>query len=148
MKFRSAELSDLQSLNSISVKSKAYWGYPDSWMKNWSDVLTLDPAQLSEQNILVLEVESKIIGFCSIVEEVQNYEILHLWILPEYIGKGLGKKLLDQAISQFVKSNKPIVVEADPNAEIFYQRQGFVTFDKTESYPPGRFLPVMKRVNH
>lgn len=145
MKFRIAEIDDLDTLNRISVKSKAYWGYPASWIEHWLDELRLNEAKFSKQNILVVENNGKIIGFSSIVENINNYEILHLWILPEYIGKGFGKKLLEETLRTFVKSNKTIIVEADPNAEPFYKSQGFATYDKVESFPKGRFLPVMKK---
>lgn len=145
MKFRIAKIDDLETLNKISVESKAYWGYPESWIENWLDELTLDKDKLSTQNVLVIENENKIIGFSSIVENSRNYEILHLWILPEYIGKGFGKKLLEKTIRTFTKPDKVIIVEADPNAEPFYKSQGFVTFDKVESFPKGRFLSVMKK---
>ena len=69
------------------------------------------------------------------VEHSKEYEILHLWLLPEYIGKGYGKKLL----------RKVIILTADPNAESFYQKQGFRTYSRVESYPKGRFLPMMMR---
>jgi N-acetylglutamate synthase-like GNAT family acetyltransferase len=145
MQFRIAEIEDLETLNSISQKSKAYWGYPESWIENWLTELTINSDKFFEQNILVVENENGIIGFCSIIENSKNYEILHLWMLPEYIGKGIGKKLLEKTIGTFVKIDKPIIVEADPNAEPFYNSQGFVTFDKVESLPKGRFLPVMKK---
>ena len=75
MKFRTADLDDLEALNTISVESKGYWGYPESWMEKWLDELTLDNAKFSNQNILVVEEESKLIGFSSIVENNENYEI-------------------------------------------------------------------------
>lgn len=145
MKFRIAELDDLEMLNKISLQSKAYWGYPESWIAHWSDELKLDRDKFLNQNVLVVENESKILGFCSIVENSENYEILHLWMLPEHIGKGIGRNLLTETIETFVKIEKPIIVEADPNAEPFYKRQGFVTYDRVESYPKGRYLPVMKK---
>ncbi len=145
MRFRIAEIDDLETLNTISLQSKAYWGYPESWIANWMDELTIDRDKFFNQNILVVESESKIFGFCSIVEKRENYEILHLWMLPEHIGKGIGKKLLSKTIETFVKLEKPIIVEADPNAEPFYKSQGFVTYDKVESFPKGRSLPVMKK---
>jgi len=145
MKFRIAETGDLETLNAISVKSKAYWGYPEAWIEKWLDELTLNDEKLSKQNVLVIENENKIVGFSSIVENNENYEIVHLWLLPAYIGKGLGKKLLAKTIESFVKTDKEIIVVADPNAVPFYQSQGFVIFDKVESFPKGRFLPVMKK---
>ncbi|MEM8568400.1 MAG: GNAT family N-acetyltransferase [Bacteroidota bacterium] len=145
MLFRKPHIEDLKTLNAISIKSKQYWGYPMAWVEKWKNELTLDDHKLKEQNILLVEVDSKVIGFCSIVEKPENYEILHLWILPDHIGKGIGKKLLSESINSFTYDTRPIIVEADPNAEPFYRSQGFITFEKIESFPPGRFLPVMKR---
>jgi ribosomal protein S18 acetylase RimI-like enzyme len=143
MKYRNAEIEDLETLNSISIQSKAFWGYPSAWMEEWKEDLTLDEDTFSQNNILVGESNSKVIGFCVIGESPENYEILHLWLLPAFIGKGIGKALLHKSLDTFVTAEKPIIVEADPNAESFYKKQGFVTFDQVESYPNGRFLPVM-----
>ncbi len=145
MKFRIARQEDIEALNTISILSKTHWGYPAEWIENWRDELTLNREKLARQNVLLAELNGQSIGFCSISREEHNYEVLHLWVLPEYIGKGYGKKLLQVAIERFVQDDKPIIVEADPNAEGFYKSQGFVTFDKIESYPKGRFLPVMQR---
>ena len=145
MGFRLAQTDDLEILNSISVRSKNHWNYPESWMEQWKDDLILDDQKLKEQNVLLVEIDKKIIGFCSVVENIENCEVLHLWVIPEHIGKGIGKKLLAETIKRFVYHAKPIIVEADPNAEPFYQSQGFTTFDKVESFLKGRFLPVMRR---
>jgi ribosomal protein S18 acetylase RimI-like enzyme len=145
MLFRTALISDLPRLNKISIQSKKYWGYPDEWMERWLDDLTLDEVKLATQQVLVLELNHQVVGFCSIEEHADHYEIHHLWILPDFIGKGHGKHLLDAAIERFTRADKPIMVVSDPNAEPFYTRQGFVTFDKIESYPKGRYLPVMKK---
>ncbi len=143
--FRRAVLSDIKDLNQISAESKQYWGYPDEWMENWIDELTLSEENIGDQIVIVAEIEEEIIGFCSIIDGTEYYEVIHLWVLPKYIGKGYGKQLLDKTIEESVSQNKPIIVEADPNAERFYEKQGFVTFDKVESFPKGRFLPIMKK---
>lgn len=114
-------------------------------MAQWKNDLTLDKKEFSAQQVLLVENKNQIVGFCSIAENPKTYEILHLWLLPEFIGKGHGKKLLQTAIQSFVKKEYPIIVEADPHAEAFYKSQGFETYDKVESFPPGRFLPVMKK---
>jgi ribosomal protein S18 acetylase RimI-like enzyme len=147
MKFRTAVIDDLETLNDLCLKSKAHWGYSDDWMAMWVNDLTLNKEEFSQQNILVIEIGGELIGFSSIIESQENYEILHLWILPGYIGKGYGKKLLEKTIDRFVTVEKPIVVEADPNAKAFYRSQGFITFDKVESLPKGRFLPLMKKIS-
>lgn len=145
IQIKTAEISDINILNNISVESKMYWNYPQEWMDNWKDVLILTKEHFKEQHIYKLEKTGSIIGFCSIVENESDYEIVHLWLIPDYIGKGYGKLLLNETIKQVVKNKKEIIVESDPNSEAFYSSQGFKTFDKRESYPKGRFLPLMKK---
>jgi N-acetylglutamate synthase-like GNAT family acetyltransferase len=140
-----ANRSDLDALNKISVASKSYWGYPQDWMDKWLPDLQLTENDFSVQSIFKLEVGKSIIGFCAIQENKSNYEIMHLWVLPDHIGKGYGALLLNESLKKSVTQIKDIIVEADPNAEAFYARQGFSTFDKIASYPKGRFLPVMKK---
>lgn len=145
MEIRKAIAKDIPELNRVSIASKKHWGYPDEWIANWLDELTLTPEKFVRQNILVGELNGEIIGFCSITESESEYEILHLWVVPQFIGQGYGKKILTRTMDEFVTSDKPIIVEADPNAESFYKSLGFETFDKVESFPKGRLLPVMKK---
>jgi N-acetylglutamate synthase-like GNAT family acetyltransferase len=145
MKFRKAKLSELKQLNQISLLSKKHWGYPDDWIRHWTDGLTLSIDDLNTLKVTVLEMDSEPVGFCAIAEHADAYEIEHLWLLPEFIGKGLGRKLLQYVLNQIILKKLPVIVEADPNAEVFYAKQGFQTFDRKESFPKGRFLPVMRK---
>ena len=144
MKFRKATISDISTLNKISLASKKYWGYSEDWIEHWIDDLTLTERDLSVQEVVVLDLQLKIIGFCATMDQGAYYEVMHLWILPEFIGKGYGKMLLKKALSTLGVADKPIEVTADPYAELFYKKQGFKTISKVESYPKGRFLPLMK----
>ena len=144
-KIKKAQVTDIQILNNISIASKMHWNYPKEWLEKWTPDLILTEKDFLDQDIYKLEEAGSTIGFCSIKENNTNYEIMHLWIKPGYIGKGYGKQLLNEIIQKVVKKEKKIIVESDPNAEAFYASQGFVTFDKVESYPKGRFLPIMKK---
>ena len=143
--FRLATTRDLPALNQISLTSKAHWGYPQEWLEHWENGLLLQEEHLVEYKILLAELGEEIIGFCAISEEPGEYQVEHLWLLPKHIGQGYGKQLLEQSLVSFTVADKPVLVEADPHAEAFYRRQGFVTFSQVESYPPGRFLPVMRK---
>ena len=145
-KTRKADIKDIEILNKISIESKMYWKYPQEWIEKWKEDLELSVKDFKDQNIFKVEDEAGfILGFCSIKEHKEEYEILHLWIKPKFIGKGFGKLLLIESIQTVAINNKPIVVEADPHAEEFYSKLGFKTFTKKKSYPPGRFLPVMRK---
>lgn len=141
-----AIVADIETLNKISIASKRHWGYPDDWIEHWRDDLTLKPEEFQEHKVFKAVLDSKIIGFCVMGETEEVYEVLHLWLDPTYIGKGYGKTLLSEVLAKVVLQSKDIIVEADPYAEPFYVKQGFVTFDQVASiYPEGRVLPVMKK---
>ncbi len=145
-----ATIEDTERLNHISLASKQHWGYPQDWIDHWREDLKVIPAYFEEHQVIKAEVEDQgeknIVGFCIIGETEQAYEVLHLWVDPPYIGKGYGKVLLNQALEMSMATPKDILVEADPNAEAFYQSQGFVTFDQVKSiYPEGRVLPLMRK---
>ena len=74
MNFRLAQLDELKILNTISIQSKSYWGYPPSWIENWKEDLTITPELFQQQNILVVEENGQIMGFSSITENKETYE--------------------------------------------------------------------------
>lgn len=145
LKFRNAQLQDLPSLNRISIASKKYWGYPEEWIDHWMPDLIISEEDIARHLLQIAQIGDLIIGFFCMSEEAEYYEIKHLWILPEFIGKGFGRKLLNYSLGLLSDVNKPIQVVSDPNAEEFYKKLGFKTIGKIESYPPGRFLSVLRK---
>ncbi len=146
LKIIEAIIEDIPMLNKISIASKKHWGYPDDWITHWREALTIHPSNFNESTILKAVLDNEIIGFCAVCETPENYEVLHLWLDPAYIGKGYGKALLTKVLAQVVVLSKDIIVEADPYAEPFYTKMGFVTFGQVAgTYPPGRVLPLMRR---
>ncbi|OJJ19937.1 hypothetical protein BKI52_15785 [marine bacterium AO1-C] len=144
-----AVVEDIETLNRISLASKKHWGYPQDWIDHWREDLKVTPTHFEEHKVIkaVLENDKNtIVGFCIVGETEQEYEVLHLWVDPPYIGKGHGKTLLNKALEMAMITPKDILVEADPNAEAFYKVMGFVTFDEVKSiYPEGRVLPLMRK---
>lgn len=140
-----AHPNDIETLNSISVAAKMYWGYPQEWLELWRDDLTISISDFKEKHIYKIVFQGEVAGFCVIIEGQEAYEIDHLWIAPKFIGKGLGRALLEASIAKVVPPNAKMTVVADPYAEAFYQKLGFETFSQIESLPKGRFLPVMQK---
>lgn len=145
IKLLPAVRSDADALSKISIAAKRYWDYPEAWIVAWLPDLLISEAYIRKNKVLKAVINREIVGFCVVEKEKGYYEIAHLWVFPDYIGKGIGKQLLDKSIAKYVPSGAKLKVVADPNAEAFYEKQGFETTDQVESYPPGRFLPVMWR---
>lgn len=90
-------------------------------------------------DVFCLEDNAKIVGFIGIYSE----KIEMLFLDPDYIGKGLGKQLIDFAFSNF-EINYVDVNEQNPKATEFYQKWGFETFDRTEKDDMGKPYPILK----
>lgn len=141
---RRASLDDIPLLNKISWVSKQSWGYPDEWMEKWRDDLTVSADTLDTQVVNVLCIENEVKGFCAIEKGYAAHEVNHLWLHPDSMGHGWGKLLLFESLKREIEDENPILVLADPNAELFYRKMGFATFSQKESQPRGRFLPFMR----
>lgn len=142
-----ATISDAKSLTEIALKSKAIWGYSDEQIQNWTEELTVSNQMIEEMFVYKFLVAKKVVGFYILNQPKENsIELEFLFVLPNFIGKGIGNQLLLHAFEKAISLNcKKIILLADPNATPFYQSKGFVIIDKKESAIFGRFLPVMQR---
>ena len=145
IKIVSAQPSDAEELSEISMTAKSYWQYPDEWLLRWKEELTITSDYIEKHHVCTLQSIYQIVGFCALEKYLDYCEIAHLWLRPSFMLKGLGKRLLHHTLSVVDKGTEVRVV-ADPHAELFYQKQGFVAYDQVESSPPGRQLPLMKKV--
>jgi ribosomal protein S18 acetylase RimI-like enzyme len=139
--------SDAETLTRIAHAAKRHWGYPEEWIARWRDDLTFTPAYIREHSVFTIGEANRIMGCCAFDIHETSLEIAHMWMLPEYMGKGLGRQLLAASLEAMIDQYpRPLItVISDPNAQRFYERSGFRKTGMTESYPPGRFLPVLEK---
>ena len=72
------------------------------------------------------EIDDIIVGF-SIVDFVEN-NVWALFLLPEFEGKRIGKKLHQLMLDEYFSKTKETIwlsTEANSRAEIFYKKQGW-----------------------
>ena len=145
MEIKKSTVGDHLILTNITKKSKAYWGYSDKQIENWSELLTITKNYIEFNNVFKLIVDEKIVGYYSYIY-LNNKEVKldNLFLLPDYIGKGFGKNLLNDFLER-VKKNKieRIIVESEPNAEKFYAYFGFTKIGQIETSIKDRYLPIM-----
>lgn len=138
---------DASRLSKISFASKKYWGYPDEWIQLWKEDLTIKEADFERMTIYKLMEDDSIIGFCAVSMKPEELEIEHLWLLPEKIGRGFGKYLLNSVLKECLSvDTRRILVVADPNAQPFYAKYGFEIVDYIPGKPEGRHLPLMEKM--
>lgn len=134
-------------LTRIAVAAKAHWGYPDHWMAIWKPQLTFKP-EYFEKNESWMAVEDAVpIGFYTLEEKKGNAWLENLWILPEYMGRGVGKTLFLHAVQLARQRGYTILqLEADPNAVGFYEKMGMRKIGERRYEIEGqpRILPTME----
>ena len=144
---RQAFPKEADTLSQIALSSKAHWGYPDHWMKIWTPLLTFSSEYFEENESWVAEIDSVPIAFYTLQDKDGIAWIDNLWVLPEYIGQGIGKQLFLDAISRARETGyKTLRLEADPNAVGFYERMGMRKIGERHSEVDGqpRILPIME----
>lgn len=146
MTIKQASIHDNEDLTEITKKSKAYWGYSDEQIALWSEILTITKEYIETYSIYKLVVDAKIIGYYSFIyENGHTVKLDNLFVLPDFIGKGFGKILLNDFLLHIHnKGIKKVILQSDPNAEMFYKRFGFIKTGQIETSIKDRYLPVME----
>jgi ribosomal protein S18 acetylase RimI-like enzyme len=141
-----ANIEENGILTDITKKSKAHWGYSQEQILIWSDNLTISQEYIQTNNVFKLALENKIIGYYSyIIEENGTVKLDNLFVLPEYIGKGFGKYLMNDFLKRMHDENcQKIILDSEPNAEKFYQKIGFKKIGEFETSIKNRFMPIME----
>ncbi|MDQ2717701.1 MAG: GNAT family N-acetyltransferase [Chloroflexota bacterium] len=94
-----------------------------------------------------------IVGFCTVKQEQRENLVQALYVLPEYQGQGVGKRLL-QAALQWFGAGKEIVLNVaayNEKAIAFYRAFGFVQAGmvapaETLQLPSGVHLPEIRMI--
>lgn len=141
-----ANTHDYRVLTDITKKSKAYWGYSDEQMRKWSDLLTITEEYIQNNEVYKLIINQSIVAYYSYFEiEKDSVRLDNLFVSPENIGKGYGKLLMNDFILKIKKSEaQRILLDADPNAQKFYESFGFLKIGEIETSIKDRFLPIME----
>lgn len=144
---RPAIPDEANELTELAFLSKAHWGYSKKWLESWRNELTVTPEMIMKSIAFVAELNGKIVGFwCRSISESQNPSPGMLFIHPDHMGKGLGKKLWE-SIKQdaILRGIKSFTIEADPNAVPFYLKLGAEKIGEKESTViPGRMIPILR----
>jgi len=138
---QSDELSD------IAYAAKAHWGYPQHWMVLWKPQLTFSPEYFETYESWVALDGGRPIGFYTLEQRNGQAWLENLWVLPEYMGQGIGKLLFLHAVDlSRQRGHERLQLEADPNAMGFYEKMGMYKIGERKYEIDGqpRILPTME----
>jgi len=141
-----ASVNDAVILTEITKKSKSFWGYSAEQILIWSDLLTITKEYITDNYVFKLKNDDETIGYYSYSYDLENsIKLDNLFVLPEYIGNGFGKLLMNDFLNRIKDSQmQAVLLDSEPNAEKFYSKFGFNKIGELETSIKNRFLPIME----
>ena len=139
-------IKQMETPEEIEGKSLVHW---QAWREAYDDLLpaafqesmTLEKccsySQKYPDNTLIATDGMKVVGFISYGnfrdETIQAGEIIALYVLKDYYGKGIAQKLMKEALTTLEQFSEIFlwVLNENKRAIAFYQKMGF-TFDGQE----------------
>ncbi|HEV5528285.1 TPA: GNAT family N-acetyltransferase [Streptococcus pneumoniae] len=139
-------IKSMETPKEIEGKSLVRWqmwreAYDDLLPAEFQETMTLERCRLFSQkypeNTLIAIGDLKVVGFISYGnfrdETMQAGEIIALYVLKDYYGKGIAQKLMKAALTALNHFSEIFlwVLKDNKRAIAFYQKMGF-TFDGQE----------------
>ena len=139
-------IKTMETPEEIEGKSLVHWqtwreSYDDLLPPEFQETMTLDRCRFFSQkypeNTLIAMDGKKVVGFISYGnyhdETIQAGEIIALYVLKDYYGKGVSKQLMHAAFVALDQFSEIYlwVLKDNKRAIAFYQKMGF-TFDGQE----------------
>jgi GNAT superfamily N-acetyltransferase len=136
-------------LTEITKRAKARWKYSGEQLLEWAEALTVSKAYIAQHPTYKLLAQGGLpVGYYSYYPlSARVVKLDNLFLLPDYIGQGHGRRLLADFFDKIQPTAaEKVVLDADPHAEPFYRHFGFRTVGRLESTTNDRFLPIMEKV--
>src|SRR5688572_13788274 len=120
---RPADADDMHRVHTASVRALCAKAYEpaviDGWLRGRSAAGYM--CGIARAMTAVAEFRASVVGFC----EAMPGEVLGVFVVPEWAGRGVGTALLRRAVALAGGPETPVRLEAMLNAVRFYERLGF-----------------------
>ncbi len=144
---RAARADEAAQLGELAVRSKAHWGYSESFMAACRAELSVSRADIarSDREYFVIVTGPDILGYYALERQSEHaWELEALFVEPSHIGHGYGRRLLAHACERIAAAGGgAMLIQGDPHAARFYRAAGAELIGERESDSvPGRYLPL------
>ncbi len=145
MHIRKPKVKELPALSELCLRSKAVWGYDQTFMDACRQELTLRREELQTTHLAVADSGGNVAGLVQVSVNDDQAELLKLFVEPASLRSGIGRQLFKWAIEQAKLAGATrLIIEADPDAVPFYCRMGAYDIGLAPSGSiPGRQLPKL-----
>ncbi len=138
--------SELDILNALILRSKAFWGYDEAFMKACERELKVTAQLLDIAQFITATLNGRAVGVAEVSIERDTAHLEKLFVDPDHMDLGAGRLLFEWAAhTARAAGAAKLMIEADPGAEPFYKKMGAVKVGQVQSGSiPGRLLPELE----
>jgi N-acetylglutamate synthase-like GNAT family acetyltransferase len=147
LQIRRANPDECEALTALAHAAKRHWNYPEEWIAQWQDDLTITSDFIANNEVFVAIIDGEIAGCSALVLGDSIAELEHMWIDPKQMGKGIGRALFEHVRARAKEVDaRMLELSADPYAEKFYERMGAVRIGEVpaDMFGHSRVLPRMR----
>lgn len=132
--FRLAVVSEREELEALQRRSSLNNpGDRDALLAN-PDAIVLPAEQIEAEQVLVAEIDARIVGFAAVLPSTDGSELDGLFVEPDVWRHGIGRSLIARCAEYAIARGSTILsVVANPHAKGFYEACGFETIDVCET---------------
>lgn len=122
---RPARTDEAIEISALVMRSKSHWPYPAEYLLKCADAIKIDEWYIKKWPVFVGEINGIKAGVFALKIINDERRLDHLWIDLPFIKKGIGKRLLFNAMEEAKKMGwGRFCLAADPYALDFYLKLG------------------------
>lgn len=132
---RFAEPREVALLEALQWSASLVWESDRAALLAHPDAIEMPLQAVLDQQVRVVESDGVVVGFSVVIPTGDGAgELDGLFVLPEHMGSGLGRVLVEDAVT-LAREHGLIQLDviANPNALGFYERLGFVANGEAET---------------
>lgn len=147
---KSCWLDIYPNINEITTEDIENRFDAQNFLSSRTEEIRNEIGELSDKRFVVIEDDKQIVGYARGWKLDEFNDLVEIYVLKEFRGKGLGRLLLADMFSWFDKS-KPIILEVaeyNNSAIKFYEKLGFKINTEMKQVPEENWnvLPTGKKI--
>jgi GNAT superfamily N-acetyltransferase len=141
-RIRFARVRERAALERLQLRASLVWDEYRAALLAHPDAIEVPERLLRERRVRVVELGAEIVGFSQVLKARRGVvELDGLFVEPAHMGTGLGRRLVIDAAQRADRDGAHTMeVTANPRAEGFYLKAGFVITGRAET----RFGPALR----
>jgi GNAT superfamily N-acetyltransferase len=135
LEIRFAHIDEIRELEELQRRASLVWEEYREQLLAHPDAIELPEAYIRDQRVRVAVLAGRVVGFsCVLPSAPAAAELDGLFVEPDHWRGGVGRALLDDAFAcARAHGIRAVEVTANPRAEAFYVRLGFVVIGRAET---------------